>query len=135
MQLPAYSDVEKETELDAARAAVAANTNLFMELNEEEFAKYLQTFVQDVWVLLTKVTLDVRQVRNTRHPSSKKFPAPHINRYYSGLSRRILCYCVDELGARWAVESANNCVYLAAGQMRCTIGFHLEPRLVWLRNC
>lgn len=69
MQLPAYSDAEKETELDAARAAVAANTNLFMELNEEEFAKYLQTFVQDVWVLLTKVTLDVRQVRNTRHPS------------------------------------------------------------------
>jgi len=59
--LPAYADTEKETELDAAKAAVAANTNLFMELNEEEFAKFLQTFVQDVWVLLTKVSLDVRQ--------------------------------------------------------------------------
>ena len=86
MQLPAYSDAEKETELDAARAAVAANTNLFMELNEEEFAKYLQTFVQDVWVLLTKITLDVRQVQNTKHASliyapCRGFLAPRITTY------------------------------------------------------
>ncbi len=27
-----------------------------MEINEEEFAKYLQTFVTDVWGLLVKVT-------------------------------------------------------------------------------
>lgn len=59
---PAGGDPEKETELDAAKAAVAANANLFMGMNEEEFAKYLQTFVQDVWVLLTKVTLEPRQV-------------------------------------------------------------------------
>lgn len=59
---PAGGDPEKETQLDAAKAAVAANANLFMGMNEEEFAKYLQAFVQDVWVLLTKVTLEPRQV-------------------------------------------------------------------------
>ena len=58
----AGGDPDKETEADAAKAAVAANANLFMGMNEEEFAKYLQTFVQDVWVLLTKVTLEPRQV-------------------------------------------------------------------------
>ena len=74
-QLPPYAD-EKETELDAAKAAVAANTNLFMELNEEEFAQYLQTFVQDVWVLLTKVSLLPRQVwRCHCHSSPARAPS------------------------------------------------------------
>jgi exportin-2 (importin alpha re-exporter) len=62
MQLPPHSDPERETEGDAAMAAVVANTSLFMEINEEEFAKYLQTFVQDVWTLLAKVSQEVRQV-------------------------------------------------------------------------
>lgn len=31
-------------------------------MNEEEFKKYLQTFVQDIWVLLTRVSLEPRQV-------------------------------------------------------------------------
>lgn len=35
--------------------AVCANINLFMEVNEEEFEKYLQTFVTDVWHLLMQV--------------------------------------------------------------------------------
>lgn len=34
-----------------------------MEMNEEEFAKYLQTFVTDVWSLLMKVSLKPGQVR------------------------------------------------------------------------
>lgn len=33
-----------------------------MEMNEEEFAKYLQTFVTDVWSLLMKVSLKPGQV-------------------------------------------------------------------------
>jgi hypothetical protein len=41
--------------LDGVKAAVCANINLFMEMNEEEFAKYLQTFVTDVWHLLVQV--------------------------------------------------------------------------------
>jgi hypothetical protein len=35
--------------------AVCANINLFMEMNEDEFEKYLQTFVTDVWHLLMQV--------------------------------------------------------------------------------
>lgn len=31
-------------------------------MNEEEFKKYLQTFVQDIWSLLTRVSLEPRQV-------------------------------------------------------------------------
>jgi hypothetical protein len=38
------------------QAAVCANINLFMEMNEEEFSKFLQTFVTDVWHLLTSVS-------------------------------------------------------------------------------
>jgi hypothetical protein len=40
----------------ARQAAVCSNINLFMEMNEEEFAKFLQTFVTDVWHLLTSVS-------------------------------------------------------------------------------
>lgn len=39
----------------ALLTAVCANINLFMEINEEEFEKYLQTFVTDVWHLLMQV--------------------------------------------------------------------------------
>uniref|UniRef100_A0A7S3VJD6 Importin N-terminal domain-containing protein n=1 Tax=Dunaliella tertiolecta TaxID=3047 RepID=A0A7S3VJD6_DUNTE len=53
----AEADPEKESALDAVRGAACQNINLFMEMNEEEFAKYLQTFVTDVWSLLMKVTL------------------------------------------------------------------------------
>jgi hypothetical protein len=48
-------DPEREGVLDGVKAAVCANINLFMEMNEEEFAKYLQTFVTDVWHLLMQV--------------------------------------------------------------------------------
>jgi hypothetical protein len=49
------SDPDKEGALDGVKAAVCANINLFMEKNEEDFAKYLQTFVTNVWHLLVKV--------------------------------------------------------------------------------
>lgn len=52
----AAADSEREGTLDAVKAAVCANINLFMEVNEEEFEKYLQTFVTDVWHLLMQVT-------------------------------------------------------------------------------
>jgi hypothetical protein len=51
------SDPDKEGALDGVKAAVCANINLFMEKNEEDFAKYLQTFVTNVWHLLVKVRL------------------------------------------------------------------------------
>lgn len=50
-------DPDKESIVDAVKSAVCQNINLFMEMNEEEFAKFLQTFVTDVWGLLMKVTL------------------------------------------------------------------------------
>lgn len=55
-------DPEKESPVDAVKAAVCQNINLFMEMNEEEFKDYLQTFVQDVWTLLTTVKQNVGQV-------------------------------------------------------------------------
>jgi exportin-2 (importin alpha re-exporter) len=55
MWLPLAGDPEREGVLDGVKAAVCANINLFMEMNEEEFAKYLQTFVTDVWHLLMQV--------------------------------------------------------------------------------
>lgn len=39
---------------------------LFMERNEEEFAKFLQTFTQDVWTQLMKVSQAPGQVRGNR---------------------------------------------------------------------
>ncbi|KAL6747498.1 Cse1-domain-containing protein [Haematococcus lacustris] len=52
----AEADSEKESVGDAVRSAVCQNINLFMEM-EEDFAKYLATFVEDVWALLMKLTL------------------------------------------------------------------------------
>lgn len=39
---------------------------LYEERNEEEFAKFLQTFVQDVWNLLFKISQNPGQVRERR---------------------------------------------------------------------
>jgi exportin-2 (importin alpha re-exporter) len=58
----AEKDAEKESIVDAVKAAVCQNINLFMEMNEEEFAKYLPTFAQDVWTQLTRMTLNPGQV-------------------------------------------------------------------------
>lgn len=53
--LLAESDPDKVSPIDAIKAAVCANINLFMERNEEEFEKYLNTFASDVWQLLVTV--------------------------------------------------------------------------------
>jgi hypothetical protein len=34
---------------------VCANINLFMEINEDDFEKYLHTFVTDIWHMLMQV--------------------------------------------------------------------------------
>lgn len=60
----ADKDPDKETGIDAVKAAVCQNINLFMEQNEEEFKDYLNTFVQDVWTLLVAVKHGSGQVRN-----------------------------------------------------------------------
>ncbi|EIE27359.1 Cse1-domain-containing protein [Coccomyxa subellipsoidea C-169] len=57
----AEKDPDKESIVDAVKAAVCQNINLFMEMNEEEFAKYLGTFAQDVWTQLTRMTLNPGQ--------------------------------------------------------------------------
>ena len=41
--------------LDALRASVCDNVNLFVEMNEEEFAPYLPHFARDVWGVLVAV--------------------------------------------------------------------------------
>mmetsp|Transcript_40918 Transcript_40918/g.105829 ORF Transcript_40918/g.105829 Transcript_40918/m.105829 type:complete len:971 (-) Transcript_40918:235-3147(-) len=50
------SDPDKESALDAVKAAVCENINLYMEKCEEEFQSYLGTFVHVVWELLLKVS-------------------------------------------------------------------------------
>ena len=56
------ADQDKEGVVDALKSAICANINLFMEMNEEEFAKFLNTFVADVWTLLLKVSTRPGQV-------------------------------------------------------------------------
>ncbi|GAB4819020.1 hypothetical protein N2152v2_006066 [Parachlorella kessleri] len=50
------SDPDRQSVLDSVKATVCECLILFMEKNEEEFAKFLQTFVQDVWTQLMKVS-------------------------------------------------------------------------------
>ena len=61
-QLAAETDPEKESVLDAVKAAICQNLNLFIEMNEEEFKEYLQVFVGDVWQLLISVKANPGQV-------------------------------------------------------------------------
>ena len=56
------SDSEQESVVDAVKAAVCENLYLFIQINEDEFEKYLKTFAQDVWTELTKVSLNPGQV-------------------------------------------------------------------------
>ena len=58
----AESDPEKESVVDAVKAAVCDNIYLFIQINEDEFEKYLKTFAQDVWTELTNVSLNPGQV-------------------------------------------------------------------------
>ena len=59
----ASSDVDKETSVDAVKAAVCQNINLFIALNEEEFDAFLNTFATAVWTELTKVSTRPGQVQ------------------------------------------------------------------------
>jgi exportin-2 (importin alpha re-exporter) len=52
----AESDPDKQSVVDGVKAQVCECLILFMERNEEEFAKFLQTFTQDVWTQLMKVS-------------------------------------------------------------------------------
>ena len=53
---------DKEGPLDAAKAAVCANINLFLEINDDEFGPFVETFVQSVWMQLVNVSLAPGQV-------------------------------------------------------------------------
>ncbi|KAF8072350.1 hypothetical protein HT031_000009 [Scenedesmus sp. PABB004] len=52
----AAGDPDREGASAGVKAAVCGVVDLFMALNEEECAKYLQTFVTDVWHLLVAVS-------------------------------------------------------------------------------
>jgi exportin-2 (importin alpha re-exporter) len=54
----ALDGLNEKSPSDAVKAAICDNVNLYIEKNEEEFARFLNTFVQDVWVLLTKTGLE-----------------------------------------------------------------------------
>ena len=69
----AEKDPDKESIVDAVKAAVCQNINLFMEMNEEEFAKYLGTFAQDVWTQLTRMTLNPGQVRACSYSAIRRY--------------------------------------------------------------
>jgi len=55
------ADPEKESVVDAVKAAVCENLQLYTEKNDEEFAPFLPTFAQDVWTLLTGVGPEPRK--------------------------------------------------------------------------
>jgi exportin-2 (importin alpha re-exporter) len=79
----AEPDPTKEAPLDALKAAVCANVNLFMETSEEEFAKFLQTFVTDVWHLLTSVS--ARQGQDALAMAATRFLTTVARSVHSGL--------------------------------------------------
>lgn len=81
-------DPDKETAVDAVKAAVCQNINLFMEQNEEEFKEYLNTFVQDVWTLLVAVKQGSGQV--TLAASAQ------------GQLESMLCHCFKRLQPPWS---------------------------------
>ena len=76
-------DPDKESPVDAVKAAVCQNINLFMEMNEEEFKDYLQTFVQDIWTLLVAVKQGSGQVlSNFAAPSPLHIRDVHNHKQY-----------------------------------------------------
>lgn len=59
----ASSDPDKETSVDAVKAAVCQNIKLYIALNEEEFDAFLSGFATAVWTELTKVSTRPGQVQ------------------------------------------------------------------------
>lgn len=49
------AEPDREGVLDALKTAVCANINLLLEVEDEDFEKYVQTFTQDVWHTLMQV--------------------------------------------------------------------------------
>ena len=56
VSLPPRGNDDAPTVADALRASVCDAINLFVEVNEEEFAPYLPRFAAAVWALLVKVS-------------------------------------------------------------------------------
>lgn len=54
---------DKTSPVDAVKAAVCQNINLLVNRDEEEFSKFLQIIVQDVWTQLMTVTSAANQVK------------------------------------------------------------------------
>ena len=60
--LVAAKGSDKASPVDAVKAAVCQNINLLVNRDEEEFSKFLQIIVQDVWTQLMGVTNAASQV-------------------------------------------------------------------------
>ena len=99
-------DPDKESPVDAVKAAVCQNINLFMEMNEEEFKDYLQTFVQDVWTLLVAVKQGSGQVLNNSaapfgtsrqgvHTTHKQCMLSHCHQLYYNTDSSNLSSCLE----------------------------------------
>jgi hypothetical protein len=67
---------DKPSPVDAVKAAVCQNINLLVNRDEEEFSKFLQTFVTDVWGQLINVSTAASQVScpKSAPPNSKFAP-------------------------------------------------------------
>ena len=76
-------DATEASPADAVKAAICDNVNLYIEKNEEEFQRFLQTFVQDVWTLLTKTGLE--SGKDHLVTSGVRFLTAVANSVHSGL--------------------------------------------------
>lgn len=65
---------DKASPVDAVKAAVCQNINLLVNRDEEEFSKFLQIIVQDVWTQLMGVTNAASQVCSQAFKSSHNLP-------------------------------------------------------------
>ena len=65
-------------------------------MNEEEFKKYLQTFVQDIWSLLTRVSLEPRQVFAGRVTAGGMIPSGYSQ---SGMDHHTIRRCAVNIAA------------------------------------
>lgn len=71
-------DPDKESVLDGVKSAICTNVDMFLEINEDEFAKFLQAFATDAWSLLVKVSLKPGQVRAGALLSSTLYSARSV---------------------------------------------------------
>lgn len=66
---------DKSSPVDAVKAAVCQNITLLVNRDEEEFSKFLQIIVQDVWTQLIRVSNAPNQASRASSPLDSEQPA------------------------------------------------------------